>query len=122
MRILLADDQPRVRFGLRLLLDREPDLDVIGEATEAETLLAQLETIQPDVVLLDWELPGLAVMGGLPALRTVCPQLVVIALSGRLEANWAALSAGADAFVSKSKPPSQLIATLRAISEEVKNE
>jgi DNA-binding NarL/FixJ family response regulator len=117
MRILLADDQSKIRFGLRLLLEREPDLDVVGEAAEAETLLAQLETIQPDVVLLDWELPGLAVIGGLPALRTICPQLLVIALSGRLEARRAALAAGADAFVSKSKPPSQLLATLRAISQ-----
>jgi len=121
MHILLADDQPKTRYALRLLLEREPDLDVVGEAAEAETLLAQLETLQPDVVLLDWELPGLAVIGGLPALRTVCPQLAIIALSGRLEAHQVALAAGADAFVSKSKPPSQLLATLRTISQEVEN-
>ena len=122
MRILLADDQPKTRYALRLLLEREPELDVVGEAAEAEILLAQLETIQPDVVLLDWELPGLLVVGGLPALRRVCPQLLIIALSGRFEARRAALAAGADAFVSKSRPPSQLIATLRAIGQEVKNE
>ena len=122
MRILLADDQPKTRYALRLLLEREPELDVVGEAAEAETLLTQLETIQPDVVLLDWELPGLAVVGGLPAVRTICPQLLIIALSGRLEARRAALAAGVDAFVSKSKPPSQLLATLRAVSQEVKKE
>ena len=122
MRILLADDQPKIRFALRLLLEREPGLDVVGEAAEAESLLAQLEATQPDVVLLDWELPGLSAIGGLPALRAVCPQLRVIALSGRLEARQAALAAGADAFVSKSKPPSQLIATLRAISQEVEDD
>jgi DNA-binding NarL/FixJ family response regulator len=116
MRILLADDQSKTRYALRLLLEREPELDVVGEAAEAEALMVQLRTTQPDVVLLDWELPGLAVIGGLPALRTICPQLLVIALSGRLEARRAALAAGADAFVSKSKPPSQLLATLRAIS------
>jgi len=118
MRILLADDQPKTRYALRLLLEREPDFDVVGEAAETETLLAQLETLQPDIVLLDWELPGLAVIGGLPALRTICPQLFVIALSGRLEARQTALAAGADAFVSKSESPPHLLAILRAVSQK----
>lgn len=121
MRILLADDQPKIRFALRLLLERQPELDVVGEAAEAATLLTQLETTQPDIVLLDWELPGLSAIGGLPALRAVCPQLVVIALSGRLEARQAALAAGADAFVGKSESPSQLLAILRAMSQEAEN-
>lgn len=120
MRILVADDQPKIRFALRLLLEREPELDVVGEAAEAESLMAQLRTAQPDVVLLDWELPGLSAIGGLPALRAVCPQLWVIALSGRLEARQAALAAGANAFVSKSKPPDQLLATVRAVSQKAK--
>jgi DNA-binding NarL/FixJ family response regulator len=89
----------------------------VGEAAEAETLLAHLETTQPDIVLLDWELPGRQAGGGLPALRAVCPQLRVIALSGRLEARRAALAAGAEAFVSKGSPPDQLLATLRALGQ-----
>ena len=117
MRILLADDQPKIRFALRLLLEREPELDVVGEAAGAETLLAQLEATQPDVVLLDWELPGLSAIGGLPALRAVCPQLRVIALSGRLEARQAALAAGAEAFVSKGSPPDRLLAALRVLGQ-----
>ena len=122
MRILLADDQSKIRYALRLLLEREPELDVVGEAAEAKNLLAELGSTQPDLVLLDWELPGLAVVGGLPTLRKVCPGLLIIALSGRFEARQAALAAGADAFVSKGKPPDQLLATLKAISQEVENE
>jgi DNA-binding NarL/FixJ family response regulator len=118
MRILLADDQPKLRFALRLLLEREPDLEVVGEAADAETLLAQLETTQPDIVLLDWELPGLKPADMLPYLRAAFPRLKVIALSGRLEALQPALSAGADAFVSKASPPERLLATLNAICEE----
>ena len=59
MRIFLADDQAKARSALRLLLEQEPGLSVVGEATETEDLLAQVQRTQPDLVLLDWELPGL---------------------------------------------------------------
>jgi DNA-binding NarL/FixJ family response regulator len=112
MRVLLADDQTKVRSALRLLLEQEPGLSVVGEAAEAEDLLAQVETTQPDLVLLDWELPGLRTDDRLSVLRALCPQLKVIALSGQPEARRAALSAGADAFVSKGEPPEQLLAAV----------
>jgi DNA-binding NarL/FixJ family response regulator len=112
MRVLLADDQTKVRSALRLLLEQEPGLSVVGEAAEAEDLLAQVEVTQPDLVLLDWELPGLRTDDRLSALRALCPQLKVIALSGQPEARRAALSAGADAFVSKGEPPERLLAAL----------
>jgi len=60
MQILLADNQPKVRFGLRVLLERQPGLKVVGEAADAEELLAQMEAACPDLVLLGWGLPGLA--------------------------------------------------------------
>lgn len=112
MRILLADDQPQVRFALRVLLERQPGLTVVGEAADAETLLSQAGAVCPDLVLLGWELPGPAMNGLLLALRETCPKVLVIALSGRLEAHQAALSAGADAFVSKSDPPERLLAAI----------
>ena len=110
MRILLADGQPKVRFGLRVLLERQPGLIVVGEATNAKDLLAQMETGCPDLVLLGWGLPGWTAIGSsashcgepiaytepgrsqlleqglLNALRRVCPDSHVIALSGRPEA------------------------------------
>jgi len=101
MRVLLADDQPRVRFALRVLLERQPELKVVGEAIAVEGLLVQTEATRPDLLLLAWELPGLAAVGSLSALRRICPGLFVIALSGRPEARRAALAAGADAFVSR---------------------
>ncbi len=114
MRVLLADDQTRVRSALRMLLKEELELSVVGEAAEAADLLAQMKLTHPDLVLLDWELPGLSAIDSLPTLRKTCPGLVVIALSGRPEARRAALTAGADAFVSKIDPPEQLITTLYA--------
>ncbi len=136
MRILLADDQPKVRFALRVLLERQPGLKVVGEISNADDLLAQMEADCPDLVLLSWGLPGLAKrdpsasrrsepvartepsrsepsgQGLLSALRRVCPDLRVIVLSGRTEARRAALAAGADAFVSKCDPPERLLAAI----------
>lgn len=114
MHILLADCQPKVRFALRVLLDRQPGLESVGEAVDAEGLLAKIETAHPDLVLLSWELPGLAEVGSISALRRVYSQQKVIVLSGRVEVRKEALAAGADAFVSKTDPPERL---LDAISE-----
>jgi DNA-binding NarL/FixJ family response regulator len=114
MRILIADAQPKVRFALRVLLERQPELEVVGEAVDAESLLDLLEILWPDMVLLGWELPGREMECLMPSLRAGYPDLIVIALSGRLEAHGAAKAAGADAFVSKSNPPDQL---LEAIAE-----
>jgi DNA-binding NarL/FixJ family response regulator len=112
MRILLADDHPEVRFGLRVLLERQAGLKVVGEAADAKNLLAQTKAACPDLVLLAWELPGLAETDLLPALRRICPDLAVIALSGRPEARRAALDTGADAFVWKCEPPERLLAAI----------
>jgi len=111
MRILLADHRRKVRFALRALLEQQPGLEVVGEAVDAEDLLAEAEKDCPDLVLLDWELPGPAA-DLLSALRGVCPDVLVIALSGRVTAREAAVAAGADAFVSKGDPPERLLAAI----------
>ncbi len=93
-------------------MEQEPGMNVVGEAAEADDLLAQVEATQPDLVLLDWELPDQGGAATLAGLRTAQPGLVVIALSGRPEARQAALDAGADAFVSKGDPPERLLAAV----------
>jgi len=97
---------------LCVLLEQQPGLKVVGEASDARDLLAQAAATHPDLVLLAWELPGLAASGSLPALRKACPGLFVITLSGRPAARRAALAAGADAFVSKAEPPERLLSTI----------
>jgi DNA-binding NarL/FixJ family response regulator len=109
MRILLADEQQRVRFALRVLLERHSGYQVIAEVADAQELLAHARVACPDVVLLSWELPGRPDIDLLPGLRQSCPNLVVIALSGRLGARQAALDSGVDEFVSKGNPPEQLM-------------
>lgn len=118
MRTLLADGQSKVRFALRVLLERQPGVSVVGEAATAKTLLLQVKNTCPDLLLLGWELPGLSATDLLSNLRAICPNLVVIALSGRPEARRAALAAGADAFVSKGDPPERLLAAVDRCCQE----
>ena len=112
MRILLADPQAKVRFALRVLLERQPGFEVVGEAASVEDLLARTGAACPDVVLLDWNVAGPLANRLIPALRHNCPGVGVIVLSGRPEACRAALAAGADAFVSKGNPPEHLMAAI----------
>jgi DNA-binding NarL/FixJ family response regulator len=123
MRILLADSRPKVRFALRVLLERQPGLEVVGEASDACRLQSQVADLCPDLVLLGWELPGLAALTAqdamsLDPLRKGCEGLFVIALSGRPEARQAALAAGADGFVSKIDAPERLLLAIRACCPE----
>jgi len=116
MHILLADKQTEVRSALRFLLEQELGISVVGEVAAASALLAQA-AVQPDVVLLDWELPGLLATNLLSALHSGGHLMIVIALSGRPEARRAALDAGVDAFVSKGDPPERLLAILYAVRD-----
>ncbi|MHC4521394.1 MAG: response regulator [Planctomycetota bacterium] len=115
MRILIADDWPNVQNALRLLLEQQPGLEVVGEVVDAGELVAQVEANCPDVVLLGWELPGLRQDGLFPILRSICPDISVVVLSGRQGAQQAALACGADAFVSKMAPPERLLAAILAL-------
>lgn len=116
MRVLLADNQARVRSALRRLLEQEPDFNVVGEVTEVEGLLNQMQTIHPDLVLLHWEMPGLQEADFLSNLHCLGCRLKVLAFSARREASQEALAAGADAFVSKGEPVEHLLNTMRTMS------
>lgn len=115
MRILVADDQPRVRFALRTLLERQPDMKVVGEAVDAEDLMVQMRQVRPDLVLLDWNLVGLAAEDLLSDLREACPEVSVIALSGRPEDRQSALDAGVNGFACKCDSAHRLLAAIDAI-------
>jgi DNA-binding NarL/FixJ family response regulator len=117
MRIILAENRRKVRFALRALLEQQAELNVLGEAADAQNLLAQVKEICPDVILLDWELPGMSADDLLSALRRKCPDVLVVALSGRVSARRAALAAGADAFVSKGDPPERLLSAIDCCAE-----
>ena len=117
MRALIADDAPAVRSALELALSDHDGIEVVGEAADWTTLNERLRTTQPDVVLLDWGLPGNADGTVLCAVRRVCRGVRVVALSARPDDRQAALRAGADAFVSKADHPECLHAALRVLAD-----
>ena len=118
MRILLVDDQVQVRLALRKLLKHRLNMQVVGEAVDTRSLWVELETACPDLLLVDWSVLGPRPAEMLLALRARYPHLLVIVMSGKLEVRQAALAAGADAFVSKTDPPDQLLATLKEFGHD----
>jgi DNA-binding NarL/FixJ family response regulator len=116
VKILLADDDANVRSALRLLLEDEPGVVIVGESSTAGDLLDQLSRLNVGVLLLDWDLPGLNASGLVEQLGAMQPKLHVIALSGRPEAEREALSRGVESFVCKGDAPDVLLAAVRALT------
>lgn len=122
MRILIADHQPAVRSAVRLLLRERLELDVVGEAADSEELLAQLERLRPDIILLDLALPAWSPANLYDAFRGLDHQPKVIVLGVQSEMGQAALAAGADAYVSKGDPPKRLLTAIQALPMESQRE
>jgi DNA-binding NarL/FixJ family response regulator len=109
MKLLLADDQTKVRSALRLLLEQQTDVEIMGEAVDSRGVLDWIRVACPDLILFDWELPGLQGLQLVRAVHGLCPAVQLIAMSGRPESRAAALAAGVDVFVSKGEPPEKLL-------------
>lgn len=116
MRLLLADDQRKVRSALRLLLEQEPDFQIVGEAADATGLLLAVTEKEPDVVLLDWELPGLPAAQLVRLLQYERPSLKIIAMSSRPEVERLALDTDVPTFLSKSESPERVLSIIRTFS------
>jgi DNA-binding NarL/FixJ family response regulator len=113
MRVLVADSDPRVRTALNLLLKSQPELAIVRESSDGSGLLAQVQELRPDLVLVDWELPGESVASLVEQLRG--SEIRVVLLVGRPEAEQAARAVGADAFISKMDSADRLLETLQEI-------
>ncbi|GAA0357513.1 hypothetical protein GCM10009530_03440 [Microbispora corallina] len=116
LRVLIADDQALVRTGLKVILDSEPGLDLVGEAENGEQAITLARAARPDVVLMDIQMPHL---DGLAAARRILasdapPKVVMMTTFGTDENLYAALRAGVSGFVLKTSAPEQLIAAIRA--------
>jgi DNA-binding NarL/FixJ family response regulator len=119
VRVLLADDDPHVRSALRLLLEDEGPVSIVAECSSGSGLVDAVVRSGAQVVLLDWDLPGLA-PGELDRLRVAAPTCAVVALSGRPEHRREALSAGVE-FASKGDSPEGLIRLLHQLSVNCSN-
>lgn len=118
MKVFIADNQPNVRYALRVLLQKQPDIAVIGESSSSDELPQMMNEFRPDVLIVDWQLSDEINADTLTRFRQSCPQLSIIVMSGRPECETESLSAGADAFISKIDPPEHLLAVIKSIQHE----
>ena len=111
-RVLLAESQPDVRSALRLLLEGDLGMTVVGEISKARELTAQVGQACPNLLLIAWEMIRHQASDILLNLRSLCPDACIIILSSHPEDRQAALAAGADAFVCKGDSPEHLLAAI----------
>lgn len=124
IRVLLADDQDLIRSGLAMLIDAEPDLEVVGGARDGLDAVRQVEALQPDIVLMDVQMPG---MGGVEATRRITQdqasrnpdrlvKVIMLTTFHDEEAVYAALRAGASGFLLKDTDEIALFSGIRAVA------
>jgi len=117
IRILLVDDQPAVRQGLRLRLTTEQDIDVVGEAGDGQLAIEMATALSPDVVVLDIAMPGIDGFETARQLRAaVDPAIVMLSLHDDNTSRARAAAAGADTFVAKHEAGTQLIEAIRQVA------
>lgn len=117
-RILIADDEALVRGGLRMILDAQSDLEVVGEASDGSEALSCAHELAPDLVLMDIRMPGLdglAATRSLLAQDTDAPKVLVLTTFDLDDYVYEAIRAGASGFLLKSTPPRQLVEGVRTV-------
>ena len=121
IRVLIADDQPLVRGGVRMILDAEDEMEVVGEASDGREAIDQVRSLRPDVVLMDIRMPEL---DGLEAARRIlatsgddAPKILMLTTFDLDEYVYEALRAGASGFLLKDTPPEQLVAAIHVIAQ-----
>lgn len=116
IRILLADDQAVVRAGLRMILEAQPDLEIVGEAADGSEAVTLTTALNPDVVMMDIRMP---VVDGIEATRRLAgtpARVLILTTYGIDEYVYQALRAGAAGFLLKTDPPERVIDAVRVIA------
>lgn len=113
MYILVATKHTDLRLAIELYLAEEPGVTIVGTASEAPSLRALVRTARPDLVVLDWALPGHSPSSLLAEIKSIDRPPQVIVLGAEVELKPVVLAAGADAFVLKADPPGHLLAAVR---------
>ena len=118
IRLLLADDHAVVRSGLRLLLEAQPDMAIVGEAENGADAIRRAIELAPDVVLMDVEMPGMNGIEATRRIRAEAPATAVLALTMYEDDQYffEMLRAGAAGYVPKRAAPDELVSAIRAVS------
>ncbi|MFI6488992.1 response regulator [Streptomyces sp. NPDC050564] len=118
--VLLVDDEPLVRAGLRAVLEAQPDIEVVGEAADGAAVIPLVRQLRPDVVAMDVRMP---LLDGIEATRAVLrtvsdpPKILVVTTFENDEYVYEALRAGADGFLLKRARPAEIVHAVRLIAE-----
>ncbi len=114
--LLLVDDQPAARAGIRMRLSLESDIEIVGEAADGRTALDLAHQLQAAVIVMDFEMPGMNGVQAAAAMRAqgLTCAIIMISLYDDPDIRRQALAAGANAFVPKQSDPQRLIAAIRA--------
>jgi len=118
-KVLIADDQSLVRAGFRMILEAEPDFEVVGEASDGLTAVLAARETEPDVILMDVRMPN---VDGLEATRRLLegkeegPRILILTTFDLDEYVYEALRAGASGFLLKDTPPEQLVEAIRVVA------
>ncbi|GAB3973624.1 response regulator transcription factor [Actinoallomurus acanthiterrae] len=117
--ILIADDEPLIRTGLRAIIDAEPDFRVVGEAADGAEVLPMVRTLRPDLVLMDVRMPA---VDGIQATRTILgtipepPRILVVTTFENDDYVYEALRAGASGFLLKRARPPEILQAIRTVA------
>jgi DNA-binding NarL/FixJ family response regulator len=116
--VLLVDDQSLLRMGFRLILDAEPDMEVVGEAGDGDAGVRMVAALEPDVVLMDVRMPG---MDGIQATGAIvsaraASKVLILTTFDLDQYVFAGLQAGASGFLLKDAPPTELLAAIRTVA------
>ena len=119
VRVMIVDDHPVVRRGLRSFLETQPGMEVVGEAADGREALRQLATGEPDLVLLDLHLPDASGSDLIPQMRRWNPAVKVLVLTGFAARHEVipAIRAGADGYLLKDTDPDQLADAIRELAD-----
>ncbi|MFG2503163.1 response regulator [Streptomyces sp. NPDC048441] len=118
--VLLVDDEPLVRAGLRAVLEAQPDIEVVGEAADGAAVIPLVRQLRPDVVAMDVRMP---LLDGIEATRAVVrtvqdpPKILVVTTFENDEYVYEALRAGADGFLLKRARPAEIVNAVRLVAQ-----
>ena len=120
IKILIVDDHPMMREGLRSAINRQPDMKVCGEAANAAQAMSVVQQLAPDLALVDITLPGKSGLELVKDLKVMHPQVVILAISMHDESLYAErmLRAGASGYITKQQPPGELIRAIRQVLDQ----
>jgi DNA-binding NarL/FixJ family response regulator len=118
LRILLAEDHETVREGLKLIVNAQSDMEVVGEAGDGRAAVQRAQELLPDIIVMDVSMPQLNGLKATEKLKASCPQIKVLTLTRHTDYGYLQqlLRAGASGYVLKQSPPAELLHAIRAVA------